>query len=410
MQTAARFLVFFVIVSATWAAQDTSKGVLLLQGGSPVVPEVAKRFVELAGGQNAHIVVIPTAVNKELLTPDDIQKLAANFKKLFGVEELVMLHTRDRKVADSEEFVAPLRKATGIWLPGGKTDLLLEPYLGTRTQRELEALLQRGGVVGGSSAGAMVMGSLMLQDTLAASSSGKSVVSEDGRGFGFLTNATIGAHVIQDDSKDQLVAFVAAHPGVLALAPDVTAALVVKGNKAEVIGRSVVIVVDGKKHDGEAYLTLIPGDHYDLKTRIANLLPPETRRSVQNAASMLRRGPAVSGQLEGDWKADTQQPDRGTIHYTFHFKNQPDGTVAATLELGDGKSSRKFTLSEVKQEGLHLEFFLWGYMPDPETGTRKPFFQGTISQDGLEIAGHLVPGPRNLTFKKATAASAVTKK
>jgi cyanophycinase len=388
----ARLVIFLLTSLTAWAVQSPSQGTLIIEGGSPS-PEVVKRFTDLAGGPSAHVVVIPTASGDEILTPETTQKLSANLKKLFAVEDLVMLHTRDRKQADSEEFVAPLRRATGVWFPGGKAGQLLAPYVGTRTQSELQALLQRGGVIGGTSAGAMVMGSLM-------SYPGANVSPDWPKtGFGFVPGVTVGAHVIQEGMEDHLVSFVAEHPGVLALGPDVEAALVIKGDAAEVIGRSRVIIVDGKQHNGEPYLTLVPGERYDLKTRTATLLPPEARRAAENAPGMLHRGPAVSKQLEGDWRAEMQLPGV-PAHYIFHFKNRTDRTVLATLEMGSGKSTKKFMLSDVRQEGLHLEVFLWGSIPDATIGARKAFFQGTISQDGSEITGNLPPLPASLTFKK----------
>src|SRR6185369_12252091 len=76
-----------------------------------------------------------------------------------GVAHVSVVHTSSRKEADSDAFVRPLRDATGVWLPGGEAGRILVSYLGTRTERELMAVLARGGVIGGSSAGALVWGS-----------------------------------------------------------------------------------------------------------------------------------------------------------------------------------------------------------------------------------------------------------
>ena len=64
-----------------------------------------------------------------------------------------MLHTRDRAEADTEAFVAPLKTARGVWFGGGRQWRLVDAYMGTRTQREIEAVLARGGVIGGSRPG-----------------------------------------------------------------------------------------------------------------------------------------------------------------------------------------------------------------------------------------------------------------
>src|SRR5439155_20706040 len=81
-----------------------------------------------------------------------------DWARSLGVSHITLMHTTSRTEADDERFVRPLREATGVWLPGGEAGRLLVSYLGTRTERELLALVARGGVIGGTSAGALVWG------------------------------------------------------------------------------------------------------------------------------------------------------------------------------------------------------------------------------------------------------------
>ena len=125
-----------------------AKGTLLITGGATEAPDF-QRFIEMAGGKNARIVVIPTA---SITKPTDAAGIAAHChstSKLFDDVHCVVLHTTDRAVADSEAFVAPLKDATGVWLEGGRHWRLTDAYLGTRTLKELFAVLDRGGVIGG---------------------------------------------------------------------------------------------------------------------------------------------------------------------------------------------------------------------------------------------------------------------
>src|SRR6202022_1138622 len=117
---------------------------------------LVQRCSELAGGRDGSIVVIPTADEEKRLTPERMEFLRKRNRDLFGVREVTVLHTRDRAVADSEEFVKPLQHATGVWMIGGDAGYLLKAYRGTRVEREMRALFERGGVVGGTSAGAIV--------------------------------------------------------------------------------------------------------------------------------------------------------------------------------------------------------------------------------------------------------------
>ena len=112
--------------------------------------------MRLAGGAKARIVVIPTAGPEDNFPPD--WPRLDPFRQT-PVRSLYLLHTRYRSVANDERFVAPLREATGVWLLGGRQFRLAEAYLGTRAHKELMGVLDRGGVVGGTSAGASVLAS-----------------------------------------------------------------------------------------------------------------------------------------------------------------------------------------------------------------------------------------------------------
>ena len=122
--------------------------------------ESIKRFVTLAGGPDSAFVLIPTASESERI---DLKRQEQTFARRFGVKNVTVLHTRDRAEADKEEFVAPLKMARGVWLGGGRQWRLVDSYMGTRTQRELEGVLARGGVIGGSSAGATIQGSYLVR-------------------------------------------------------------------------------------------------------------------------------------------------------------------------------------------------------------------------------------------------------
>jgi cyanophycinase len=374
----------FVASQLACAQSGPSKGTLVLEGGAATpVPEVAQRFVKLAGGANAHIVYIPTAAGEEQLTPEVLKHLVERLKIAFALQDIAVVHTRDRKVADSEQFVAPLRKATGIWFSGGKAEFLAEVYLGTRTQREFAALLQRGGVLGGDSAGAVVMGTVMLPG--------------HDRGFEFLTNVAVNVHVVQKSAEDELAKVVAENPSLLGIGLDANAGIVVIGDEFEVTGRSVVLVTDGKSHEGSSYLKLVPGDRYNMKTRIASLLSPVKRREVMARPEITHRGPAVSKQLEGDWRANVSLL-MVSLQYVLHIKNLPDHTVSANLQMIGPKANQSgatIKISQIKQDGPQVEFVSWGSEPS------QPLIKGTLNHDHTEISGYLLVRTKvPITLKK----------
>ncbi len=392
--------VFVLLILNANGISGPSKGTLVLEGGAAKpVPEIAKRFVKFAGGANAHIVLIPTAADEAQLTPEALKSLVEVTKEAFGVQDLVVVHTRDHKVADSEEFVAPLRKATGIWFSGGKAGALPGPYLGTRAQREFEAVLQRGGVIGGDSAWAMAIGALIVHR---ATSGDEHQVAD--RGFGFLKNVVVNVHVVQRSGEEELTKIVADNPALLGIGLDANAGIVATGDEFEVTGCSVVLVTDGKSHEGRHYLELVPGDRYNMKTRTALLLPPEKRRAVMARPEITHRGPAVSKQLEGDWQA-TVPLLTVSLPYVLHIQNLPDHTVSAKMQViqpKTGQNGPAIKISQIKQHGPQLEFVTWGGEPS------QPLIKGTLNQDGGEISGYLLACTQKIPviFKKTPVGAA----
>lgn len=248
----------------THARVGPARGSLVVVGGGVMGPEVLQRFLQLAGGPDAPLVVIPTA-GEDSIYPADWRGL--NGLKAAGATHLTIRHTVDRAVAESDSFVAAIRAARGVWLPGGRQWRLVDSYLGTRTERELHALLQRGGVIGGTSAGATILGSYLVR----GATEGNTIMMAKGheQGFGFLRNVAVDQHIVARNRQTDLQEVVAAHPGLLGIGLDEGTALVVQGDHAELIGRGTAFVHNGRDDNdpGFPYRTLLPGDEFDLATR-----------------------------------------------------------------------------------------------------------------------------------------------
>ncbi len=180
------------------------------------------------------------------------------------MKHVKVLHTRDRKTANSDSFVAPLRKANGVWLSSGNAGRFADAYLDTLTQKEIAAVLARGGVVGGNSAGAIIQGSYTIRGR-----PDKPLLMAKGheRGFGLLANIAINPHLTEQKREAELVNIVDAYPNLLGIGVDEKAALVVSGERFEVIGAGRAAIYDNVKHGGSWYYWLKPGDRFDLRTR-----------------------------------------------------------------------------------------------------------------------------------------------
>ncbi|HYK21366.1 MAG TPA: cyanophycinase [Pyrinomonadaceae bacterium] len=252
-----------------------AKGTLILTGGDQET--ALKEFVTLAGGPDANIVYIPTAATSirlpsgliwEWLYTDELPANTPAFKaelcKMFGIKAITILHTRNRKTANSGEFVKPLRSAQGVWISGGNAGRLAQAYLDTLTQRELEAVLSRGGVVAGNSGGAIIQGSYTIRGN-----PDKPILMAKGseRGFGFLRNVAINPHLSESMRQNELVTIIDTYPKLLGIGIDEKAAILVTGDRFKVIGKGRVAIYDNTKHGSNWYYWLENGDVFNLRTR-----------------------------------------------------------------------------------------------------------------------------------------------
>jgi cyanophycinase len=262
------------------AAQDVgpARGALVIAGGGVRDQAIIQRFLDLAGGPDAPIVVIPTAGGEPDAEYGPYWSGLRPFKNA-GATRLTVLHTYDRKVADSEAFVQPIREARGVWFAGGRQWRLADSYLNTRTHRELVALLDRGGVIGGSSAGATIQGSYLVRgDT----KSNTIMMGDHEVGLGFLKNVAIDQHVLRRNRQFDLIEVIERHPELLGIAIDEDTAIVVRGDEFEVIGQSYVLIYDHQRQldSGGRFYALAPGDRYNLRTREATR-PSTTRQPLE---------------------------------------------------------------------------------------------------------------------------------
>jgi cyanophycinase len=131
------------------------------------------------------------------------------------------------------------------------------------------ALLDRGGVIGGSSAGATIQGDYLVRgDTKTADI----VMGDHEQGFAFLKKVAIDQHLLKRNRQFDLIPLIQKRPDLLGIGLDEDTAIVVRGDEFQVIGRSYVAVFDPLKMippAGQFYF-LTAGDSYNLKTRQAS--------------------------------------------------------------------------------------------------------------------------------------------
>lgn len=217
--------VVWVLLSLLWSAglRAAEPGTLILHGGGNVSSALRDRFVEWAGGAQARVVVIPTADPDH---PEDVSRLES--WRLRRPASVQLLHTSRREEAETEAFAEPLRQATGVWISGGRQSLLAAIYRETPVERELAAVLRRGGVVGGTSAGAAIMSRVMI------------FRGEMGQGFDLAQDCIIDQHFLARRRQPRLWQAVEQHPQRVGIGIDEDTAAIIRGSLLTVDGDSTV--------------------------------------------------------------------------------------------------------------------------------------------------------------------------
>ncbi|MCX7609995.1 MAG: cyanophycinase [Ignavibacterium sp.] len=271
-------IILFLIVSNSLAQ---NKGHLVIIGGVHTT-ETSKKFVELAGGNNAKIIIIPNAGSNPIKNSELHKK---EFEEL-GAKADYLLFTRE--TADADSNIKKMNWANAVYFLGGDQSDLTRDMLGTKLLQKVYDIYNNGGVVGGSSAGAAVMSEVMItgnellnKDSTSAFISIQKGNIETAKGFGFIKNAIIDQHFLKRKRHNRLISLMCEYPYLLGIAIDESTAIVVYPDDTfQVIGDNQVVVYDpttskNVKTDlrGNFGITdmkihlLLNGDKFDMKSK-----------------------------------------------------------------------------------------------------------------------------------------------
>jgi cyanophycinase len=255
-------------------SRGPANGTLLIIGGGASDVFFTK-FMELVGGPDAPIVVIPTALTSDSLTTEELEKFKNSFTEK-GFNQVTVLHTRDREEADSEAFVETIKKAAGVWFSGGRQWRHADSYLNTRTHKAFFELLERGGVIAGSSAGATIQGSYLARGDTRMNTI---LMGDHEEGLGFISNVAIDQHLLARNRQFDMFEILENRPELLGIGLDEDTGIIVAGDRFTVFGNSYVAIYDGTRWSAERDTTyLLPagskefyllrkGDRYDMLHR-----------------------------------------------------------------------------------------------------------------------------------------------
>ncbi|OGR41513.1 MAG: cyanophycinase [Elusimicrobia bacterium GWA2_61_42] len=245
------------------------------------------RFIELAGGRNAPLAVIPLASGD----PADAAKTQVDqLKRLGAADAEGVIFAKGE--ADKEENLRKIRRARGVFFTGGDQVTLVSFLAGTKMLEEIHRVYREGGVVGGTSAGAAIMSRVMLtgddrqakkdEESFSAIRSSAVAIAE---GFGFVPeNIVMDQHFLVRKRQNRLISVVLENPGLTGIGVDeATAFIVGPGGEAEVLGASLVTVFETM---GAGPVTKDEPGHLAAKGITMHLLKSGDRYTLPKAAKI----------------------------------------------------------------------------------------------------------------------------
>jgi cyanophycinase len=255
---------------AMLGSPEVPSGSLVIVGGGGLPEELTQKFTELAGGPESLIVVLPTA------DPESPGPREAEFLIRKGARNVKVLSVRRREEVESAEFLDVVNAAKGIWFGGGRQWRFVDAYEGTKAVAAFHNVLRRGGVIGGSSAGATIQGEYLVRGSPLGNEEMMAAGYE--HGFAFLPGTAIDQHFAQRNRFADMTKVVAAHPQLLGIGLDEATAIIVRGHVAEVVGKHEVHFYDRRKPVAEGepdHTSVAAGQKYDLKARCVVVPPAE---------------------------------------------------------------------------------------------------------------------------------------
>ncbi|HJQ37372.1 MAG TPA: cyanophycinase [Thermoanaerobaculia bacterium] len=232
-----------VAVLTLFATSAVAAGNLILIGGGEKPRAAMEKFIALAGGKDAPIVVIPTASEE----PDTIEYYTNLFMKDYGCTDVVVLPIKTKADANLPELVAAAKRARGIFFGGGDQVRIMNALAGTPVLDALAVAYRKGAVSGGTSAGLACQSEIMITgegDFKVIQT--RSVEVMEGLGF-VRKDVIVDQHFIARQRQNRLISLILEHPDHLGVGVDEDTAIWVRPDDTfEVIGAGSVMVFDPK--------------------------------------------------------------------------------------------------------------------------------------------------------------------
>jgi cyanophycinase len=244
-------------------------------------PLILQRFVELCGGENADIVVLPTASR--------LQDTGARYERIFrelGAADVTAVDFDTRRDCAESNRLDRIARASGVFFTGGNQLRITTLIGGTPVAKLIRERNAHGMHVAGTSAGAAVLSEHMIAFGEEGGSPRAGSVGLS-PGLGLTNRFIIDQHFRQRDRLGRLTTALAFNPFAVGIGLDEdTAAFIGPDNTLEVEGSGAITVVDASQlqfssldriDDGEPVCLLglnihilVRGATFNLHTRRAS--------------------------------------------------------------------------------------------------------------------------------------------
>ncbi len=192
----------------------TTNGTMILVGGG-FLPRVAvDAFCRHAGGRDGRVAIVTTASRRQIKT------------------HCLQKHARTDIVTRKHDIDA-IRDATGVWFVGGDQERILSEFRETPMKALLHQVLARGGVVGGTSAGASCMSRVMVYE------------NSERTGFGLLDHVIVDTHFHSRRRLSRLLRLLRKHPDQVGIGIDDNTSVMIQDSRMRVLGTRTVTCCDG---------------------------------------------------------------------------------------------------------------------------------------------------------------------
>lgn len=275
----------FLTISAGLSAQTIGpeKGTLYIHGGGRVNMAEFVTLVKIQTGKDQPVLrIITTAQGRRrhnAYEKGETWPMVKNLRGRFKLTDVEELYTLSPERANDSNFYGEIDRADAIFMSGGNQSYLTDAFLGTESYAAMKRLLDRGGVIGGASAGAQVQSSFMTRGDYQ-----KRVILGDRKhqqGFGFITNSAFDVHVEERNREHDLFEVYHAKKSqlqdrdldtslILSIGIDQGTAIIVINNQLRVSGSGVVRIFDPLLWaEREPFFQIInSGGSYSLSQRL----------------------------------------------------------------------------------------------------------------------------------------------